>query len=327
MAGAARERETAASWLRDSKSETPNHGPAVDRVPQFRALLERFPDVAGEALSNIFGAAASGSIEQVDNVGMFEFFNSQIGSPAAVLRCAALDARAALVFDPEIVPILINSIFGVDPTVEAGLALDDAAGPAPDAGEPRLRTELETRLVGEFAKALTRALLQAFAPTLIFDLVFESLDTIEDSNLLGQRDMSALYAQYTMKMAGGAFRLMALLPESLTTPLGDMFVEAPVVAAVKQDPAWTRRMERGVTQAPIKLTAILDEFELSLGEIASLCVGAVLPLSAAGESHVRIECVERGVFLCHLGERGDRYALEIADIIATNPEDPEYIAP
>ena len=325
MASAAR--ETASNWLRESKTETQGHGPAFDRLPQFRALLERFPDVAGEALSTIFGAAASGTIEQVDNVGVFDLLNAQLGAPAAVLRCAALDARAALVFDPEIVPILINSIFGVDPTVEAGLALDEASGPPADDGEPRQRTELETRLVGEFAKALTRALLDAFAPTLTFDLTFESLNTIEDTNLLGQRDMSAISAQYTLKMAGGAFRLIALLPETLTTPLSEMFVEAPVANTAKADPAWSRRMERGVTQAPIKLTAILDEFELTLGEIASLCTGAVLPLSAAGESYVRIECVERGVFLCHLGEKGDRYALEIADIIATNPEDPEYVAP
>ena len=58
MASAAR--ETASNWLRESKTETQGHGPAFDRLPQFRALLERFPDVAGEALSTIFGAAASG---------------------------------------------------------------------------------------------------------------------------------------------------------------------------------------------------------------------------------------------------------------------------
>jgi len=50
----------------------------------------------------------------------------------------------------------------------------------------------------------------------------------------------------------------------------------------------------------------------------------VLPLSNLSDGHVRIECVERGVFLCKLGERGDRYALEIEDIIGNSSEDDHY---
>ena len=53
----------------------------------------------------------------------------------------------------------------------------------------------------------------------------------------------------------------------------------------------------------------------------------MLPLSNAGEGHVRIECVERGVFLCRLDESSERYALEIEDIIATDPDDEYYVAP
>ena len=104
-----------------------------------------------------------------------------------------------------------------------------------------------------------------------------------------------------------------------------MFARGPDPNAAKIDPQWTRQMEQGVTRAKLDLTAILDEFEMSLGDVAGFAVGVTLPLSNGGDGHVRIECAERGVFLCRLGERGDRYALEIEDIIARPlPKTPAY---
>ncbi len=117
-----------------------------------------------------------------------------------------------------------------------------------------------------------------------------------------------------------------MLPQTLTTPLGDMFARGPDPNAAKIDPQWTRQMEQGVTRAKLTLTAILDEFEMSLGQVAELRVGSTMSLSSGGDGHVRIECAERGVFLCRLGERGDRYALEIEDIIANRRRTTAYAA-
>ncbi len=75
-------------------------------------------------------------------------------------------------------------------------------------------------------------------------------------------------------------------------------------------------MERRVTESSLTLTAILDEFQMSLADVSSLRLGHILPLSDGGQGQVRIECGERGVFICSLGERNGRYALEVEDVIA-----------
>ena len=75
-------------------------------------------------------------------------------------------------------------------------------------------------------------------------------------------------------------------------------------------------MEKRVTESSLTLTAILDEFQMSLADVSSLQVGHILPLTEGEQGRVRIESGERGVFVCSLGERGGRYALEIEDIIA-----------
>ena len=150
------------------------------------------------------------------------------GNPAAVLRSAALDARALTAFDERIVDIIINAIFGVDPSLDNVYAPGE---PAPEA-EPRERTDLESRLVGEFTKALATALQDAFAPVASFDLAFESLDKISDLNRLGPSDMPTCRPNARSRRAR-AFRLLVVLPQMLSTPLADMFARGPDPGAAK----------------------------------------------------------------------------------------------
>ncbi len=311
MAVAQHERDPSTAWLRDSRGE--NSSLSIEKLPQLNASLERFSENIGLALAGICGSAVTGATETIETTTIFALLGANSGAAAAVLRSAALDARGLMVFDENIVDIVINAIFGIDPALDGAFAQEVA--------ETRERTELETRLLSEFTKLLAKALQDAFAPVASFDIGFESLSTIADENLLGPRDMPAISAQYTVKTLAGAFRLLVVLPQSLTTPLAETFARGPDPSATKLDPSWTRKMEQGVTQARLTLTAILDEFEMTLGDVASLQVGGLLPLSNVGESHIRIECVERGVFLCKLGERSDRYALEVQDIIANNPDE------
>ncbi len=175
-------------------------------------------------------------------------------------------------------------------------------------------------MIGEVAGSLAAAFCDAFAPVADFDLETEKTELIGDDTLLGPKDTPALLAPVTIKAPTGTFGLVLLLPHPFLTPLAAAFARGPAPGAARLDPVWSSRMERRVTEASLPLTAILDEFQMSLADVSGLRVGHVLPLSDGGQGRVRIECAERGVFVCSLGERNGRYALEVEDIIARPPE-------
>jgi flagellar motor switch protein FliM len=305
--------DSPAPWLREGRDETA--GPPIEKAPQLTSSLHRFADGAAQALAALFGGAFAGMFEATGATTTFELLAEQAGHGAALLHSSSLDARLAMILDTRAVDAIVATMFGADPAVDA-LATPTA----------RPRTELESRLLGEVAKSLAEALRAAFAPVATFDLEFESLNTIEDSGLFGAKDMQALTARYAIKTPGGSFWMMLALPQSLTTPLARLFARGPAAGGARLDPKWTERMESGVKRARMTLIAILDEFELTLGEIAGWRVGELLALTGEGEGRVRMECGERGVFICELGERGDRYALEVEDIIA-RPIEPPYPEP
>jgi flagellar motor switch protein FliM len=302
--------DSTAPWRRDPKGET--SGPSIEKAPQLTSSLSRFADGAAQALAALFGGAFAGALEAMESPSTFDLLAERDGQCAALLHSSALDARLGLIMDARVVDVIVATMFGVDPAVDALVVA--AARP---------RTELESRLLGEISKSLAEALRMAFAPVATFDVDFESLNTIEDVHLFGAKDMPAISARYTIKAPGGSFWLIVALPQPLTAPLGHLFTRGPTDGASKLDPKWAERMETGVKRAHMTLTAILDEFELTLGEIAQFSVGGVLTLTGEGEGRVRMECAERGVFICKLGERAQRYALEVEDIIA-RPIEPPY---
>lgn len=311
MSALAQEKEPQASWLKEAR---PEPSLPIEKAPQLTASLERFGEAVGEALTDVCGPGGVGATERIATTTTFELFGAYQGHAVAVLRSRALEARALMIFANEAVTALQNAIFGIDPGADAG-QIEEEPG--------RERTELETQMIAGLARILVPSLVGAFAPVASFDLNFEKIVTIVDENLLGAREMAAIMAQYLVKTRGGPFRVVVVLPQTLTQPLGDMFARGPDPNAAHIDPQWTRLMEQGVTRAKLTLTAILDEFEMSLGDVADLSVGSTLPLSNGGDGLVRVLCVERGVFLCRLGERGDRYSLEIEDILAAAGEDTE----
>jgi flagellar motor switch protein FliM len=291
------------NWLREGKPASATH--AIERTPQFRASLERFAERAGERLSAGFGALFTAGLDRTRNASAFGALAEHEGQPACLIYSEALDARLAILFEGGLIDLLINAMFGVE-------AVNDA--PAPET--PRTPTELEMRMIGEVAEGLAAAYRDAFAPVADFELSVETTEIIEDDALLGPKDSPALLAPVTIKAPTGTFGVTLLLPHPFLTPLAAAFARGPAPGAAKLDPVWSGRMEQRVTEASLTLTAILDEFQMSLADVSSLRLGHILPLSDGGQGQVRIECGERGVFVCALGERNGRYALEVEDIIA-----------
>jgi flagellar motor switch protein FliM len=297
------------SWLRETKQVNSTH--AIEKTPQFRASMARFSERAGERLGATFGAPFSAGAEPSRNANVFAALAEHAGQPAVTFYSATLDARMAVLFEGGVVPLLIAAMFDFEAANDGG---------APES--PQTPTALEMHMIGEVGEALAEALRHAFAPVADFELSVELCETLEDDALLGPKDAPTLLAPVTLKVPAGVFGVTMVMPHPFLTALMGALARGPAPGAANLDPVWSSRMERRVTEARLTLTAILDEFQMSLADVSGLKVGHVLPLADGGQGSVRIECGERGVFVCRLGERGGRYALEVEDIIARPVEGP-----
>ena len=301
MATDAKDRPAPAVWLRDPKTDNSTAG--VERMPRFQDWLGQFGERAGEALSQTFGPGFVAALESTESTSAFAVMDAHRAHTAVLLRSATHEAPLIIILDPRIAAIVIGAMFSVE------AAMDEEDAPE------RPRTKLETSLIIEFVKGLGIALRSSGTALADAELAFERLDTLEELDPFGSHDITTIAASFTMKTPGGPLGLILVLTQSLTATLSEAFSRDAGPTAARQDPSWARQFEQGVAQARVALTAILDEFELTLREVGELKVGRVLPLTGDGEGRIRLDCAERAVFLCKLGERNDRYTLEIEDVI------------
>jgi flagellar motor switch protein FliM len=292
-------------------------GIAIDRLPGLAIVLDTFAANLCPALQPLFGEAPTSVVEKMTTAALFEMISKCKGQFAGVLRCEDLDSRLLIIFDANVVEILLASIFGSDATKRDDRQSSGLAKRPP--------TTLDKRLVTEAARQLGQALELGFAQFAKASFSFEDLRTLSDAYVLGRKDMPILMARVGIKTSAGTCGCTVVLPQTLLQALRRELSADPSRTTAASDPRWARQMEVGVTKARLPVTAILEEFEMTLADITKLEVGRVIDLHGAGMGRVRLDCAGRGVFWGKVGQAEGRYSLEIADAIEADGETAELI--
>jgi flagellar motor switch protein FliM len=292
--------------LQGAMLEQPNL--AVERMPGLVHALDLFVAEAAVRLSSLIARPSAGSIEEVRLTTLFQAIGDCSGLTAAVYATVEPEARLLIALDERIDDLIVSSIFGE-------VIAADATG-APGSEGRRPRTPIEAALLEAFARALGMALEAAFVPIAPIGTAFERLTTLTDPYALGKRDSDAAAARFSLQMNGGACECLVLLPQALLLPFRKELALDPAADPPAVDRRWSRLMEVGVQQTRLPVTAVLEEVAMSLGDIANLRVGGVLPLQSNDFNAIRLECSGRRIFTCKLGQENGRYRLEIEGPIA-----------
>ncbi len=310
--GEAKDADRGARKLQGAMLE--HSGLAIERMPGLGFALDRFISEIPRQLSALFiGLSGDGTIEEVRAATLFQAIGDCAGLTAAIYASAEPETRLLIALDERTDDLIVSSIFGESVPGK----LDDR--PGDDA--PRLRTAIEAALLEEFARSLGRALESAFAPLIPLALSFERLTALSDPFALGRRDMPSAAVRFSLPMNGGACECLALFPQTFLLPFRNELAHDPTAETPPADRRWSRLIETSVKQTRLPVTAILEDVPMSLGEIANLQVGAVLPLQIGNFDSVRLECSGRGMFLCKLGQGDGRYRLEIGGPIERGPQE------
>jgi flagellar motor switch protein FliM len=309
MEEGAREFDHGARRLQGAMLEHPNL--AIERMPGLSFALNRFTTEAPARLASLIARPSGAAIEEVRATTLFEAIGECSGLTAATYASAEPEARFVIALDERIDELIASSIFGEAVGADRSDKLQGEA--------QRPRTAIEAALLEAFARAIGEALEAAFASVARVAFSFERLTTIKDPFALGHRDVEAAAARFTIGMNGGVFKGLLLLPQAFLLPFRAELANDPEAEVPAVDQRWSRLMEAGVQQTRLPVTAVLEEVSMSLGDVANLHVGGLLPLQCKDFTAIRLQCSGRGMFTCKLGQADGRYRLEVESAIAQGP--------
>jgi flagellar motor switch protein FliM len=285
---------------------------AIERMPGLSFALNRFIAEAPAHLASLVAHASGVAIEEIRATTLFEAIGECDGLTAAIYASAEPEARFMIALDERIDALIASSIFGEAVGADRSDKLEDET--------PEPRTAIEAALLEALARALGKAFEAAFAMVARVAFSFERLTTIKDPLALGRRDGEAAAARFTIGMSGGVCECLLLLPQAFLLPLRAELANDPEAEPPAADQRWSRLMEAGVHQTQLPVTAVLEEVSMSLGDIANLNVGGLLPLQCNDFTAIRLLCSGRGMFTCKLGQADGHYRLEVESPIAQRPD-------
>lgn len=297
---------TAARTIREDKL-LESTGISIDRLPMLQLIFDRLSTNCADAVRQMSSSPAYFSFAGVQSQRIGEALSSHAyNSIAGIFHSPEWDSRILIGFDRDSIFTLLEVLFGADGSEPAYKYEPDF----PD--DERPYTNIETQVAQTVFELVARNLKAAFAPVCDTSFHFERIESRMDFAAIGSRSNLAVKAQFLIQGLDNCGGMFIIIPQTALNPFRQNLARVLSGSAVR-DPRWSKQIQSKVQRTEVKLSAILEERPISLGEISALQIGQVLELQASPRSLVQLQCNDETVFWCQLGQRDGSYVLKIQD--------------
>ncbi|MGN6550208.1 MAG: FliM/FliN family flagellar motor switch protein [Pararhizobium sp.] len=120
-------------------------------------------------------------------------------------------------------------------------------------------------------------------------------------------------ALVTLDLAFGtqATKLSLILPQATLIKTEIAPLRPPRAPSESRRPEWAEQLERQITRSHVTLRARIDLVPMTLGALANLQPGDILPFADEGDVRVRLDANGRTIHVCELGRSGSRFMVRL----------------
>lgn len=283
-------------------------GIQLDRLPMLPVIFDRVANQCAEQMRSIAASPCYFSmtgLEQGRIGDLLEPYESN--AITAILEVPEWDSEVVLGFDRDFIFTIVEVMFGAD------------GHEAPEE-DGRTFSNIEMKVCAKLADTIATILTQAFAVASKATFRVERLETRMHFAVIGRRSAQAAAAKFLVQAINRGGEMFVILPYAGLQMVRRALGNAASAEVGTRDPDWVRQMQAGVTRADVKLRAILEERQTTLGDIARLTRGQVLELSATPRTPIKLEANEQALFWCQLGQADGMYKLRIDDVFDPEQE-------
>lgn len=278
-------------------------GISVDRLPMLPVVFDRMARVLADAMRQKSASPSYLSVSCVENDRIGDVLDEfEANALVAVLYSPEWDARVLIGFDRDFIFTLVDVLFGAD-------------GTEPPIDEERSFSNIETRIARTIFEVAAKALEDSFEPIAKTKLKLERIESRMDFAVVGRRNNPAVVARLLLQAIGRGGEIFVVMPHATLNPLRQRLSQVLAGEMSTRDKQWTQHFHNEIQRTEVKLEAILEEREMSLGDISNLRVGQIIELQATAQSPVTIACNQQPVFTSQLGQLNGSYTLQIEDLI------------
>ncbi|MBP6709005.1 MAG: flagellar motor switch protein FliM [Candidatus Accumulibacter sp.] len=278
------------------------------RMPTLELVNERFARYLRIGLFNYMHRSAEISVGSI-RVQKYSEFTRNLVVPANLNLVAAKPLRgtALFVFDPSLVFLVVDNMFGSDGRFHTRV-------------EGRDFTATEQRIIQRLLEVVFSEYSRAWKP--VYDLTFEYLRSEMNSQFANIATPSEIVVStsFSVEFGGSSADMHICFPYSMIEPIRDLLYSAMQSDQLSTDRRWITMLRKQLKDAEVEIAVRLATTSVSLRQILGMKVGDVIPLDIPDTVIALVD--EVPLMECRYGQQRGQYALKIDRFLAADNEQP-----
>lgn len=272
------------------------------RMPTMELINERFARYLRIGLFNFMHRSTEISVGPVRVQKYSDFIrNLVVPTNLNLVQVKPLRGTGLIVLDPNLVFLVVDNLFGSDGRFHTRV-------------EGRDFTPTEQRIINGMLKVVFAEYEKAWKP--VFDISFEYVRSEMNTQFANIATPSEIVVAFTftLELSGNSAEMHICLPYSMIEPIRDVLYSTMHSEQAGSDQRWTSLLRRQLLTAEVELVAPLAATDISLGDVARLKVGDIVPLDIAELVNVKVDGVP--LMNCRYGINNGQYALKVEKFLA-----------
>ncbi len=282
---------------------------SYERLPMLEVVFDRLVRMMSTSLRNFTSDNVEVSLDSITSARFGDYLNS-IPLPAmlTVFKAEEWDNFGLMTVDSALIYSIVDVLLG------------GRRGTAAMRIEGRPYTTIERNLVERMLHVVLADLSAAFDPLSPVTFRFERLETNPRFATIARPGNAAIVAKLRVDMEDRGGRVELLLPYATLEPVRELLLQMFMGEKFGRDSIWEGHLTAELWQTEVEIKGVLDELELTLGEVMRWREGSRLELACTPSSMVELRCGDVKMFRGQMGRRNSNIALRVNDRLIRDPE-------
>lgn len=272
------------------------------RLHAFDIINERFARRFRMALFNLIRRNADITVGRT-KIHKYSDFTRNLTVPANinVVSMKPLRGNALVVFPPNLVYLVVDSLFGGD-----GRFLTRSEG--------REFTHTEQRIIQRLLSLALDSYAEGWKSIYPVEMEYQRAEMqVKFTNITSNDNELVISSTFHVEVGAFGSDFQICMPYSMIEPIKDVLSGPLQKKDPEEERSRTRRLAGEIKQSNVRLVADFTSIETTLGRISQLAVGDVLPIDLPEEITARVDGVP--VLQCAFGRVKERKALRVTQVI------------
>ena len=271
------------------------------RMPTLEIINERFARLLRIGLFNFLHRTAEVSIGPVRVSKYSEFIrNLVVPTNLNLIHMKPLRGTALMVFDPNLVFLLVDNLFGGDGRFHTRV-------------EGRDFTQTEQRIIQRILAIVFENYAKSWEPVypVEFEYIRSEMNT-QFANIATPNEV-VVATTFTIELGPVSGEMHFCTPYAMIEPIRDILTSSLQGETLEIDKRWIRLMTQQIQTAEVEIVADLGVAKSTLGSLLNMRVGDVIPLNVPEFISGKVDGVP--VMECSYGKFNGQYALRVEKLI------------